>query len=456
MNQIELTYNSFFSGIGGFDLALDNTGMTCRAQVEKDPKCRNVLAEHWPSANIRRHNDIKDVGRHNLPGANLACGGFPCQGLSNAGKRAGLDDPRSSLFFEFARVIGETRPDWFIIENVPGLFSTNKGEDFVIVLETLTQLGYGVAWRVLDSQYFGVAQRRRRVFIVGHLGDGRAAEVLFERESLRGDSAPRREAGTRVADPITKSFAKHSGCSAGKDSYPRNIIYPRNIVMGTAPAIRGVAQGNERPGRDAGGVGAIAGDGVVGALAAHSARHGHAMTTQQAAESGQLVPVAFAQNMKGEVRLIGGDGAISGALGAQPGMKQQTYVAFQSKASASQSMNPAEISPALDAGKAGGKAVAWESRYIRNGRGAPTTDGLVNCLQADGQGDSFPMIGVRRLLPTECEVLQGFPRNWTAGNPIPQSDSARYRQLGNAVTVPVIEWIARRLIKVEEQIRKSR
>lgn len=134
---------SLFSGIGGFDLGLERAGMTCSWQVEIDPFCQQVLAHHWPDT--QRFEDVKEVGKHNLQPVELICGGFPCQDLSVAGNRAGLAGERSGLWFEFARIAGELRPNWIVVENVPGLFSSNKGQDFATVLKTIAELGYGVA-----------------------------------------------------------------------------------------------------------------------------------------------------------------------------------------------------------------------------------------------------------------------------------------------------------------------
>src|SRR3990167_3158207 len=186
-----MKYASVFSGIGGFDLAADRAGMQCELQVEKDSHCRGVLAYRWPE--VERKSDVKEVKA--LPAVGLVCGGFPCQDLSMAGRRAGLAGERRGLWSEVHRLIASALPRWVVIENVPGLLSSQEGRDFAVILRGLVECGYGVAWRILDAQYFGVAQRRRRVFIVGSLGDGRATQVLFEREGGAWDSPPRREAG---------------------------------------------------------------------------------------------------------------------------------------------------------------------------------------------------------------------------------------------------------------------
>lgn len=208
-----MTFGSLFTGIGGFDLALENAGMICKWQVEKDQACLALLEKKWP--NVRRLTDVKEAGNATLERVDLICGGFPCQDLSVAGKRAGLDGERSGLWFEFERIIEELEPRWVVIENVPGLLSSRGGADFAVILQGLVKLGYGVAWRVLDAQYFGVAQRRRRVFIVGSLGDGRSAQVLFESEGLFGDTPTRREEGEGVTAEASGSLG--SGIGGGRD-----------------------------------------------------------------------------------------------------------------------------------------------------------------------------------------------------------------------------------------------
>jgi Site-specific DNA methylase len=187
------------------DLGLARAGFQHAFFCESDEWRRRVLAHHWPGVPIYR--DVRDVGIEPATRAqadasgtglgeiggvdagavrvDLIAGGFPCQDVSVAGRRAGLAGAKTGLFFEFARILDAFRPGWVLLENVPGLLSSNGGRDFGIVLGTLADLGYGLGWRVLDSRFFGVPQRRRRVFIVGACTNGdsrtdaeRAAEVL--------------------------------------------------------------------------------------------------------------------------------------------------------------------------------------------------------------------------------------------------------------------------------------
>ena len=183
---------SLFAGVGGFDLALERQGVKVVASVEIDKKASAVLANHFPDSQL--FGDIQEVTGEQLiqagfnPVGGIITGGFPCQDLSVAGKRAGLTGKRSGLFWEICRLLDETKAENFILENVVGLLSSNDGRDMATVIEALVERGYGIAWRVLDAQHFGIPQRRKRVFIVGCLGDGggRAAEILRIGEGRSG------------------------------------------------------------------------------------------------------------------------------------------------------------------------------------------------------------------------------------------------------------------------------
>lgn len=190
---------SFFAGIGGFDLGLERSGMTVVAQCEIDKFCQSVLQTHWPDVPL--FGDIKEVKAEDLPDAEVWTGGFPCQdvSLANQGKRKGLAGERTGLFFEFKRLVEAKKPRWIILENVPGLLNSNNGEDFRTILNALGELGYDIAWRILDAKYFGTPQRRRRVYIVGSLGGPSAAGVLFDEGAI--ESVPRSGVGKKDLAP---------------------------------------------------------------------------------------------------------------------------------------------------------------------------------------------------------------------------------------------------------------
>lgn len=277
---------------------------------------------------------------------------------------------------------------WLVWETNPRFLCSNRGKDFAKVLLHLGKLGYGFAYRVLDAQFFGVPQRRRRVFVVGCAGDWRgAAAVLSERNSLSGHSAPRRKAGQDVAGVLTsRSSGGGGGPGAGTDEAAAGYLQP---VL--AHALRGEGFDASEDGTERGTPlvpvcfsakdhGADAGE-IAPTLRAggHSGSH---------ANAGVMPAIAFAQNTRDEVRLQGGDGQVVGALAAQPGMKQTTYVAASA---------------------------------------------------------------VRRLTPRECERLQGFPDDYTLvphrGKPM--ADGPRYKALGNSMAVPVMRWIGERIAQVE-------
>jgi DNA (cytosine-5)-methyltransferase 1 len=204
---------SLFAGVGGFDLALERAGVRVVASVEWDKNAQNVLANRFPNSKI--FGDIQGVSGEQLraagfePANGIITGGFPCQDLSVAGKRAGLAGKRSGLFWEICRLLDETRSQTVILENVPGLLSSNNGRDMAVVIQALVERGYRVGWRVLDAQHFGVAQRRRRVFIVGCLGEsGRTPEeILALTEGRAGYLAKSSEKGKEAAGKIRKGSA---------------------------------------------------------------------------------------------------------------------------------------------------------------------------------------------------------------------------------------------------------
>ena len=424
-----MRFGSLFTGIGGFDLGLERAGMTCAWQCEIDPACRKVLARHFPG--VPCFEDVKElyVERGSV---DLICGGFPCQDLSVAGRRAGLAGERSGLWHEFHRVLTAARPQWCVIENVPGLLSSRKGNDFAVVLRGLVELGYGVCWRVLDAQYFGVAQRRRRVFIVGHLGDGRAAEVLFEPESLPGNPPARGKAGEAVAGTLGGGSAERGW----PDDTDRMTFVPV-----TSPALK--ARDYKGPSSDGDGDGAPL---VVHALTAegHDASEdgtgrGTPLVTAfqpRFARNGRGGPSDVAYPLTAETGRTGkGDSAQVMVIqdASMPREKKQNGIGIQ------------EGGPMYTLDGHGAHAVAFAQNQRGEFREPTVAPPLTTGGGKPGQGYPACTIGmaVRRLMPVECERLQGFPDCWTDGH----ADGPRYRMLGNAVAVPVAEWIGRRIVE---------
>lgn len=327
---------SLFAGIGGFDLAYKRAGATIVGHAEIDERCAALLADKFPGVPLTK--DVRDVNAC-AGDADIIVGGFPCQDVSVAGRRAGLAGERSGLWHEYARIVESARPRWVVVENVAGLLSSNGGADFGTVLGALVELGYGVAWRVLDAQFFGVPQRRRRVFIVGHRGDARrAGEVLLEPGGGSWNPPARVEQRASIAGGAREGITDGGG----------SLTAPAPLLSET---------------------------GVVSALSARMGTSGHGDLAN--AQAGWLLPVSFNQRAEGRTR---------------------------------------EVHGSLSASKS-----------------ATQYDGV---LDADR---------IRQLTPLECERLQGFPDEWTAGFP----NSTRYKMLGNAVAVPVVEWIARRMLAID-------
>lgn len=398
-----MKYGSLFSGVGGFDLGFEQAGLESAWQVEIDKDCQRVLRRHWP--NIELFDDVKTIGK--LSDVDVLCGGFPCQDLSVAGKRAGLAGERSGLWFEFLRIAERNQPRWLVIENVPGLLSSDEGRDFAAILRGLVNVGYRIAWRVTDAQYFGVAQRRRRVFIVGSLGDGSCAEILFESEGMSGDSPPRREAGAGVASTF-KSRARSGGwgcdveLAAGGYMQPvtshRMAAFGEYVDDGTASSLK------RRDFKDAT-------DLVIAAP----------------------ITASYGKQLDNSDR-NGGPPNLIAAHDTGQGWWNQSQIAGTLRSEGeNRPSRPSNVVTAFHENKSGQLSEA-DVLGLRSGASH----------SYQGVGGNF---GVRRLTPRECERLQGFPDDWTRydseGKEI--SDSARYRMLGNAVAVPNARWIGERL-----------
>lgn len=185
-----LTFISLFAGIGGMDLGLERAGMRCVAQVEIDDYATHVLARHWPT--VPRWRDVRDCGAHNLPTADLICGGFPCQDISNAGKRAGLAGERSGLWGEFARIIRELRPRYVVVENVAALLGRGMG----VVLGDLAACGYDAEWHCIPAAAVGAPHIRDRIFIMAYPNGSRSQTNILQPRILAATEAHTARAAT--------------------------------------------------------------------------------------------------------------------------------------------------------------------------------------------------------------------------------------------------------------------
>jgi len=205
-------YGSVCSGVEAATVAWHSLGWKPAWFCEFDKFPSAVLSHHYPDVpNLNDMTKIEERKEYNDQTINLLVGGTPCQSFSVAGLRKGLDDDRGNLALKFCEILRDKQPRWFVWENVPGVLSSNEGRDFAAILSGFSECGYGFAYRVLDAQYFGVPQRRRRVFVVGCLGNWKAAAaVLFEQESLHGNYPPSRKAGKNTAGFTSSGFAKYS------------------------------------------------------------------------------------------------------------------------------------------------------------------------------------------------------------------------------------------------------
>lgn len=371
---------SLFAGIGGFDLALERSGIKVVASVEWDKHAQSVLKNRFPNSQI--HGDIREVTGEQLinagfnPRNGIITGGFPCQDLSVAGKRAGLAGNRSGLFWEICRLLDETKAKYFILENVPGLLSSNSGADMGVVISALAQRGYGLAYRVLDAQYFGVPQRRRRVFIVGCLGDngGTPAEILSIAEGRAGYIEKDRKSRESIAPTVDHSLAEDSQLVLFAPHRADGARIQHKTVN-TLAAFMGTG-GNNVP------------------MVAYS-MHGAMINRND--EAGPKGSGFFDENEP------------SYTLTSSSQARHGVVIAFDTYNETTSNIN----------------------QTLRTGSDTAKMGAVLQ--------DSM----VRRLTPLECERLQGFPDGWTEG----QTDGHRYKQLGNAVAVPVVEWIISRMVE---------
>ena len=439
-----MRFLSVCSGIEAASVAWNPLGWEAVAFSEIEPFPCAVLAHHYPS--VPNWGDMTKFQEWPDADVDLLCGGTPCQSFSVAGLRKGLADPRGNLMLTFGAIAAKYRPRWLVWENVPGVLSSNGGRDFGAFLGMLGQLGYGFAYRVLDAQYFGVPQRRRRVFVVGCLGDWRrAAAVLFERHSMSGDSAPRREAwkesagraevGAAIGFQSSQSGIRLGDTHATLDA--NNGSRRHNGVIHAAPIARCVTAGEAKrqdwetcnfvahslrgEGFDASEDGAGRGTPIV----VHGTQDPCVSTDTAFAlgrNNGGENAVAFAENSRAEVRLEGGDGSRCGALSTGGG-------------------KPGQGAPMIATMQTVGTMSASGATERKHGFGW----GQQDCESGYCQPDAH--MKVRRLTPTECARLQGFPDDYlniTYRNK-PAADEPKYKALGNSWAVPCVTWIGQRI-----------
>ena len=362
--------------------------------------------EHFPSAVLKhRFPDVPNLGDmtqlnqnpvFNEQPIDLLVGGTPCQSFSVAGLRKGLADPRGNLMLTFISIADKRRPKWIVWENVPGVLSSNGGKDFGTFLGALGELGYGFAYRVLDAQHFGVAQRRRRVFVIGHLGDWRpAAAVLFESESLQRDSKSSR---AKRQETLTDAQGGVGATSYGTGLNPQ--------LMATL-----CAKDNEKLGSDQW---VKEGKAIVGFKPSWWVR-------ATSPDGRETIGTLRQRDYKG----IGNDDLESGR-----------GLAIEVK----------QVAQPI--------AVDCFNQTI-NEKTSQTIGSSAS--DVNHYGAVLQTMAIRRLTPKECERLQGFPDDWTKipyrNKPADQCpDGPRYKACGNSMAVPVMRWIGTRIQMIENYL----
>jgi DNA (cytosine-5)-methyltransferase 1 len=495
-----LKYASVCDGIGAVHVAWQPLGWQCEwtAEIEAFPAA--VVEQRWGFPN---RGDMTRFKEWNHGSIELLAGGTPCQSFSVAGLRKGLHDPRGGLMLTFLEIAQRYRPRWVVWENVPGVLSSNGGRDFGAFLGALGELGYGWAYRVLDAQWFGVAQRRRRVFVVGCLGDERrAAQVLFESESVRRDNPPSRAKGqgaTVAASIRTKTgrsddrgdgcdnliqdtcgtlcAEKHPGGYTGQDAHqgrliPQPVTFKENMSMPswcvdkaeTLQAANGCA------------------------VAFTKSKRAQSTTDDESWVPGEVSPtfncfdqgdtrattvVAFANRTRDGIKVPEvmkdgvtpaltnpGDGGRSDAVNVVvPQAQAFTHSGYSNK--------PAWITgdrtdclPSSGHGDTSHQGIGVMQPAVVNmggdkGGASVRTDGSCFTLSTNEPHAVCVPMAVRRLTPRECERLQGFPDDYTAieYRKKPAADGPRYKALGNSMAVPVMAWIGKRIAALATEER---
>ena len=398
-----------------------------------------VLKHHYPA--VPNYGDMTKYEEWLNEPINLLVGGTPCQSFSVAGLRKGLADPRGNLMLTYGAIARRYRPEWLVWENVPGVLSSNNGRDFGTFLGMLAELGYGFAYRVLDAQYFGVAQRRRRVFVVANARSWqRAAAVLFESHSLQGHPAPSREQGQDVAGTIAARFG--SSRNNIEEVAPPQTAFTLKTFAEYREGV-GTLRAN---GGDLGGGSETL---IANTLTAGIGRR----------YDGETDTFALAFPWQSALDPIGQPDNISGTL-----IKNQTMAVAQ----------PIPIDTMNHLGRGdhhsfgdfqpGGPSYTLTKGHSHAVAQPMTSDQTAGTLRANPgsgwrsngtpvEGVAIQAMQVRRLTPVECERLQGFPDGYTnipwrkaAESP----DGPRYKALGNSMAVPVMRWIGKRIQQVSD------
>jgi len=461
-----MNFLSLFSGIEAASVAWHPLGWKCVGVAEIDPFPCEVLKYHFP--NTPNLGSVVDITKEKLDeikqrngSIDVVVGGSPCQSFSIAGKRKGLSDPRGNLMFEYCRIVAAVRPEYFVWENVPGALSSNTGRDFACLLEQMAQLGYHLAWRVLDAQFFGVPQRRRRVFLVGSLTNELGAfKVLFDEKGRQRHLEKSRTQRKSNSNQAERSSRENLERVALHESRKQRCGYEEKNICPTLEAAMGIGGGN--------------------------------------------IPLVrcFTQNSRDELRFVGGEGSVVGALSTTGSSTKQINLILQQElskgnvvstldvegptklsnqwvdsnqqiietsflgcdlynASVEQGNTVGSITTGTTAVSSGPRIIEEQSAFTEQTYESYAENETGRTLSASGgalgHGSETIVVStkVRRLTPLECERLQGFPDGWTQiswkGKSKEECPTGhRYKALGNSMAVPVMKWIGEGINYAEE------
>lgn len=466
----ELTHGGLFSGILGFSEGFRRAGIRSIWECEWDKKCQDVIRRREPSVKI--HDDVTTFNADEFECPDVITFGFPCTDISIAGKRKGVIDgqTRSGLFYEATRIIARFVPrglQFAIAENVDGLFSHDEGRTFARVLGTLGELGaLDIAWATLDSQWFGLAQRRKRVFIVVDFRGERAGEILSLADGLCWHPAPRRQTRERAsADAETGIGASclrggyDVAGTLGGGSKSGGFGSDTDRCGAFIPEVSGTL-GNHcrKPQR-------IESNGAFIPELAHTLRKEHdgAMASLQerdskGADSSCDKAMVIEQRSQDAIGFNGAQNPISESQKAQALVSNPAAmcVAVAENQRGELVLNDETFGTLSNGGGKPGQGfpcVAFQQNQSGDVYESEVVGALNTNQNASGRGTPKVMTQyrVRRLTPTECSRLQGFPDDWNSW----LSDSARYAQFGNAVSVPVAEWIGRQVSQSAKAMPKK-
>ena len=432
------------------------------SEIDKFPAA--VLAHHYPET--RNYGDFTAIRTlAKVAPVDVLVGGTPCQSFSVAGLRGGLSDDRGNLCLEFLRLAGHLKPRWIIWENVPGVRISNKGRDFGTFLGALGQLGYGWAYRSLDAQYFRLAQRRQRVFVVGYLGDWRpAGAVLFDADCLSGNPAPSREAREGVAGTIAGGARKRGGYST--DDVPVvSALTTRAYADNESQESRLIAHTLRGNGFDASEDGTGRGTPLVVSNAEGStglpfltrSNIGKCVNNQTPLIAYAIQERAVSENITNGPQGKGYQPDIAYTLEARHHVQAVAYRTAGDGCVYEEGDITAPLTTGTDRSA---NVLCFDTTQITNptNQSNPKPGGPCHTINGTAHPPAIAhQMRVRRLTPRECERLMGFPDDWTLipwrKKPAEQCpDGPRYKAIGNSMAVTCMRWIGRRLLAVNEVV----